>query len=253
MELAAMLDLVVWITGAGSGVGAATAEVLAKAGASLILSDRNEERVVALAENLRRWAPLVVPSVGDLRDKAIVKQACDLIEQRAGKLDVLVNCVGYNIPNRRWDVLDDESIANLIQTNLFAPFYCTRAALSLMRPRKKGLLIHISSTDGLRVGNVGGPAYSVSKHGIVAMSHSVNLEERENGIRSCVICPGGINTGFLDHRSNPPSAAERGYLLEPINLAETIAFIVRQPLHVCFDQITITPRKLMLQSKQEEV
>ena len=231
----------VWITGAGSGVGAAAAQLFAQQGARLFLSDRQADRVAALRDKLAADASQIDISVGDLRDKEVAAAAGALIAEAGGRLDLLVNCVGYNVARRHWADLDLAEVDAVVQTNLLAPFYCAKVALRFMRAQRAGRLIHISSTDGLRVGTVGGPAYSSSKHGLVALSHSINLEESGAAISSCVICPGGIDTEFLQHRAEPPGAAMRAKLLQAQDVARVIGFVAAQPDHVRIEQIVMTP------------
>ena len=84
-------------------------------------------------------------------------------------------------------------------------------------------------------------AYTAAKHGVVAMSHTINLEEHRNGIRSCVLCPGGIDTEILAQRPNPPTPEQRAQLLKPEDLADLIRYIACLPRHVRIDEVTITP------------
>jgi NAD(P)-dependent dehydrogenase (short-subunit alcohol dehydrogenase family) len=234
---------VVWITGAGGGMGEATARRLAGAGANLVLNDLRAEALQRVAADLSGAGVAVDTFDGDLRDPATSRRTGELIAERHGRLDMLVNCAGFNVPNRRWSQLTPEDASAVIRTNLDALFHTTIVALPFMRARKSGLLVHIASTDGWRVGMTGGPAYSASKHGVVAMSHTINLEEAANGIRSCVICPGGADTGFLDQRDTPPTAEQRARLLRPADIADLIHYIAGAPAHIRFDEVVITPLK----------
>ena len=192
-------------------------------------------------DRLETSASKIHASVGDLRDNETARRTGALIAEKLGRLDVLVNCAGYNVRDRGWATLSAEGIDAVLATNLAAPFYCVAVALPFMRVRQAGLLIHICSTDGLRVGTVGGAAYSASKHGLFAMSQSINLEEAVNGIRSCVICPGGIDTGFLNHREIPPTPERRAKLLRPEDVADVIHYVASTPSSVRIDQVTVTP------------
>ena len=234
-------DRVVWITGSSSGMGEATARLFAAAGATLVLSDINAERVNAVARSIRELGGEAHALAGDLRDPETSRHVGAFIAERfGGRLDMLVNAAGFNIPDRKWEQLRAESLDAVIGVNLLAPFYCATVALPLMRARKSGLLVHIASTDGLRVGVVGGPAYTASKHGLVAMSQSINLEEARNGIRSSVVCPGGVDTGFLDHRASPPPPETRARYLRPGDVADVIAYIAGTPANVRLDQVVVT-------------
>jgi NAD(P)-dependent dehydrogenase (short-subunit alcohol dehydrogenase family) len=232
---------VIWITGAASGMGEATATRFAAEGARLILTDIHAERLRAVADRLAATGAEATPVACDLRDPASAGRVAELIRSRDGRLDMLVNCAGFNVAERRWSELKPEGAAAVIETNLTALFYTVGAALPFMRARRSGLLTHISSTDGWRVGMTGGPAYSASKHGVVAMSHTINLEEAANGIRSCVICPGGVDTRFLDQRQSPPTAEQRERLLRPADIADLIFYVASAPPYVRFDQVVITP------------
>ena len=241
MQQKPFVGKVVWVTGAGGGVGQATARMFAAGGATLVLNDRNEDRIAPFAREITTQDNKVIISAGDLRDPATAERTAQIVDAQLGRLDILVNCAGFNVANRRWGDVTPQAVDSIIETNLSAAFYCVTAAMPMMRRQGAGLLIHIASTDGIRMGTTGGPAYSASKHGLVAMSHSVNLEEAVNGLRSCVICPGGVDTPFLEHRANPPSAERRAVLLRPGDVAEAIRYVVSTPTSVRIDQITITP------------
>ena len=241
MQQKPFVGKVVWVTGAGGGVGQATARMFAAGGANLVLNDRNEDRIAPFAREITTQDNKVIISAGDLRDPATAERTAQIVDAQLGRLDILVNCAGFNVANRRWGDVTPQAVDSVIETNLSAAFYCVTAAMPMMRRQGAGLLIHIASTDGIRMGTTGGPAYSASKHGLVAMSHSVNLEEAVNGLRSCVICPGGIDTPFLEHRANPPSAERRAILLRPSDVAEAIRYVASTPTSVRIDQITITP------------
>lgn len=234
-------DHVIWITGAGSGMGEATAMRFAACGSSLVLSDVNADRLAGVVARIAATGVKVDAQPGDLRNAETAKATGAFLGDRHGRLDMLVNCAGFNVAARRWSELTPDGVKGVLETNLAALFYTTAVALPFMRARKSGLLVHISSTDGWRVGMTGGPAYSASKHGVGAMSHTINLEEAANGIRSCVICPGGVDTNFLNQRAAPPSSEQREKLLRPSDIADLIHYVAAAPKYVRFDQVVITP------------
>jgi NADP-dependent 3-hydroxy acid dehydrogenase YdfG len=232
---------VVWVTGAGSGIGEATAELLAGEGATIVLSGRRKDRLDAVARRITAAGGTAHVQVGDLGLAETSAATGAFIASRLGRLDILVNNAGHNIPDRFWAVLTPPRIDEMIAANLKAPFYCVTVALPLMRARKSGLLIHVSSVDGLQFSMVGGPSYAAAKHGVVAISHTINLEEARNGIRSCVVCPGGVDTEILSKRTQPPTAEQRTRLLRPGEVADLIRYVACLPPTVRIDQVTITP------------
>jgi NAD(P)-dependent dehydrogenase (short-subunit alcohol dehydrogenase family) len=157
-----------------------------------------------------------------------------------GRLDILVNNAGLNIRDRHWAVLGPAGVADVVQGNLSAAFYCVTVALPLMRPGG-GVLIHTASMAGRFIGGPGGPAYTAAKHGVVAMSHSINMEECMNGIRSTVICPGEVATPILDQRPVPVDAETRARMLQPEDCADLVLYVACLPPHVCLNEVLITP------------
>jgi NAD(P)-dependent dehydrogenase (short-subunit alcohol dehydrogenase family) len=232
---------VAWVTGGGSGIGEAAALLLAGEGATVVLSGRRAERLDAVARRITDAGGAAHVQPGDLGDPATSAATGAVIADKLGRLDLLVNNAGLNIPDRTWAVLTPERIDEMIAANLKAPFYCATIALPLMRARKSGLLIHISSIDGLQVSKFSGASYAASKHGVVALSHSINLEEARNGIRSCVICPGGVDTEILSKRIEPPTEEQRSRLLRPGDVADLIRYVACLPPTIRIDQVTMTP------------
>ena len=91
------------------------------------------------------------------------------------------------------------------------------------------------------VAAIGNGAYTAAKHGVVAMSHSINLEECGNGIRSTVVCPGEVATPILEKRPVPVTAADRARMVQPDDCGELMLFLARLPAHVCINDLTISP------------
>jgi NAD(P)-dependent dehydrogenase (short-subunit alcohol dehydrogenase family) len=169
--------------------------------------------------------------------EAVAKRIAD----EHGRCDILVNSAGINVRNRKWADVDAPGFDSVIDANLSGPFYATAAVLPMMRRQKSGLIIQISSWAGVYVSPLTGPAYSVSKHGLVALSESLNQEECINGIRSCCICPGEVATPILDKRPVPVSDADKARMLQADDLGETILFVACMPAHVCLNEILISP------------
>ena len=232
---------VAWVTGAGSGIGEAAALLLAKEGAAVVLTGRRPEPLQAVAARIRETGGTAHPQPGDLMDASQVRRIGAFIESTLGRLDLLVNNAGLNITERSWAQLTPEGAALLINGNLTSAYHCVIAALPLMRARRDGVMIHTSSMAGRNVSPMSGTGYTASKHGVVAMSHSINMEECQNGIRSCVILPGEVATPILDKRPNPVSAEERARMLQPEDVADLILTVATSPARVCVNEIQVSP------------
>ena len=129
----------------------------------------------------------------------------------------------------------------MINGNLAAAAQCVTVALPIMRQRRDGLIIHTASMAGRFIGGFPGPLYTAAKHGIVAMSHSINMQECVNGIRSCVFLPGEVATAILDKRPNPVSAEERARMVQPQDCAELILYIALLPPRLVMNEVMLSP------------
>ena len=234
---------ITWVTGAGSGIGEAAALMLAREGATVVLSGRRREPLEDVKRRIESAGGTATAMPGDLTDSSTVEAIGAEIARQFGRLDILVNNAGVNIQDRNWDRLTPEGIDTLLRGNLTAAIYCARVALNLMRPKRSGSLIHTASTAGRLFGSVGGVIYSAAKHGVVAISHDINVTEGKNGIRSCVICPGEVDTPILVNRPQPVSAEARAKLLTADDVADVIRYVACLPNRVRIDDIMMTPTR----------
>jgi NADP-dependent 3-hydroxy acid dehydrogenase YdfG len=129
----------------------------------------------------------------------------------------------------------------VVDGNLRGAMYSIAAVLPTMRAQKDGVIVTISSMAGRVIGALSGPAYVAAKHGVTAMSHSVNIEECVNGIRCTSICPGEVDTPILVNRPQPLPQHEIDRMLKPEDVAEAVSWVARQPRHVCIGEMWITP------------
>lgn len=232
---------VAWVTGAGSGIGEAAAVAFAKAGVRLGLTGRRREALEATAALVEEVGGKAVVAPADMSRAEEVERAWEAVRSAYGRCDILVNSAGLNVQKRSWREIDTAGLDAVIGADLNGPFYASRAVLPTMRAQRGGLIIQISSWAGRYVSKLTGPAYSAAKHGLVALSESLNQEECGNGIRSCCICPGEVATPILDKRPVPVTAEDKARMLQSEDLAETMLFVARLPASVCVNEILISP------------
>jgi NADP-dependent 3-hydroxy acid dehydrogenase YdfG len=232
---------VAWVTGAGSGMGLSGAQQLAAAGATIIMSGRRADVLESEAGSIRKAGGKAEVEALDVSNAKAVQGAAQSILARHGKLDILVNSAGLNNAQRYWRDQTVESWDQVIHINLDGTFYCTRVVLPSMRARKDGLVINISSWAGKYTLAMAGAAYNSSKHAVVSLTETINMEEGANGIRACAICPAEVATPILDRRPVPPSPEDRARMLQADDLGKTILWIAEQPAHICINEITISP------------
>jgi|APSaa5957512622_1039677.scaffolds.fasta_scaffold04101_5 NAD(P)-dependent dehydrogenase (short-subunit alcohol dehydrogenase family) len=233
-------EQVVVVTGASSGIGRAIARGFAEGEAKVVFVGQNRERLEEAVEGLPEER--VKCCSCDVADREAVNEMMREIEADWGAVDVLVNNAGINTPKRSVAEVAPEDWDRTVAINLTGPFNMVRAALPGMREKGGGLIINVASIAGLRAGKVAGAAYAASKHGLVSLNHSLNEEEKENGIRACVICPGEVETPILDKRPVPVSAEHRACILQPEDVAAAALFVASLPPRVCVAELVITPR-----------
>ena len=232
---------IAWVTGAGTGMGLAGAQHLAAAGATVVMSGRRGDVLEREAADIRKTGGKAEVEPLDVSDAASAQRVMGAILGRHGKLDILVNSAGLNTPKRSWRDVTVEGWNEVIRVNLDGTFYCVHAALPSMRARKDGLLINIASWAGKYTLAMAGAAYNGSKHAVVALTETLNMEECVNGIRACALCPAEVATPILDRRPIPPSPEERARMLQGDDIGRAIRWVAEQPPHVCVNEITISP------------
>jgi NADP-dependent 3-hydroxy acid dehydrogenase YdfG len=227
---------VAWITGGGSGIGLAGGIELAKAGARVIISGRSEATLKEALKKVKAEAMAL-----DVGDKAQVAKVAAEIQKRHGRIDILVNSAGINLPQRNFRNVSAEGWDQIVAINLSGMFYCVHAVLPGMRERKDGLIINVSSWAGRYASTLTGPGYNATKHAVIALTESINLEECANGIRATSILPGEAATPILEKRPVPPPPEVRAKMLQPEDLGRTIHFIASLPARACVNEIIVTP------------
>lgn len=239
-------DKVVWITGAGTGIGRAAAQMYAREGATLALMGRRENVLADVLGEVQAAGGKGEAVPLDVADRGAVDRTAERLLGQWGRVDILVNNAGVNVPKRRLADLSPEDWDLVVTVNLTGAYNMVRAVLPPMRKQGGGLIVNVSSMAGKQVSGLSGTAYAASKHGMNALNGGINSEEWRHGIRATVICPGEVNTEILDKRPIPVDPADRERLIHPDDLAEAIRFV--SALH---PRTTITEMLVMPTHKRQ--
>lgn len=229
------------ITGAGSGVGRATALQLVADGWNVALIGRRSD---ALAETItlagvRRNQLRAYPcDIGDA--SAVARVGLEILSQ-LGEVEVLVNAAGTNVPIRALEVLSLDDYHSMMNSNLNGAYYCTQAFLPGMRARGSGTIVNVVSEAGKQASPKAGPAYVISKFGMAGLTQSINAEERSRGVRACAIFPGDIDTPLLDKRPVVPDATARSRMMMPEDIAECVVHCIRLPSRIIVEEMIVRP------------
>ena len=233
-------DKVVIITGASSGIGAATARAMAPLGCRLVLVARSAEKLEALAAELKTET-LVRPT--DVADAAAVKVMVDHAVERFGRVDVMFANAGVYFPGQ-FHVTEPAAFAKLLEINVTGVLNCAHAVLPLMMEQGSGDLLVTSSIAGhseLR----DEPIYSPSKHAIQAFVHTVRRQVASRGVRVGEVAPGSVATELWDITDQAEidrlTDQERQYVRAE-DVARVVLFMLSQPPYVTIRDVVILPQ-----------
>jgi len=227
----------VLITGAGSGIGQAIALKFSEEGAQLVLWGRRK----SLLEKIQHQIGDAVIASCDVSERADIRSAYEKLEEVYEGIDILVNNAGINTNPRSVADVEPNDWDYTLAVNLSGVFNVTRMVLPYMRCNKSGLIINISSIAGLRASSIAGAAYSASKHGLIALTNSLNEEEVGYGIRSCALCPGEVETPILGKRVETVGSERRALMLQPNDVADAAVFVAKLPARACVPLMVIKP------------
>lgn len=221
-------DRVFLITGASTGIGAATARLAAEAGYRLVLSARSTDKLQSLSEALG-GAERALPVACDVTEWDQVEALAQETLDTFGQIDVVFANAGFGAA-RGFTKETPEHWKSMVLTNVLGPAYTIRATIDALRA-SKGHLLLTSSVAGRRA--LPGSLYSSTKHAVTAMAESARQELNDSGVRVTSIEPGMVDTPFFDNR---PSNA-----LEAEDIARAVMYAVAQPAHVDINEILIRP------------
>ena len=234
---------VVLVVGASSGIGRETAAMFARDGAFVMASARREDRLQALQDELAKEGLTIAISSADASKVEEMAQLAESTLGAFGHIDILVYATGTNTPDRALKRLNEDIWDMILSVNLNGAYYITQAVLPQMRERRGGHLIYISSISGL-VPDVSGAAYQAAKRGMLGLAHAIRVEEKENGIRACVICPGLVNTEILEKRPVKPSPEMLAKALRPEDVAEAVLAVAKLSARAVVPEMQLMPTYL---------
>jgi NADP-dependent 3-hydroxy acid dehydrogenase YdfG len=238
------------VTGASSGIGEATARVLAGRGAAVALMARRTDRLEELAERIAKEGGRALVVGGDVTDRAEAREAVDRTVSELGRLDTLVNNAGVMLlgpaadaPLGEWE--------HMVSLNLMGLLYVTHAAIPhLLRavddsPRQVADLVNISSVAG-RVARSGSGVYNLTKWGVGAFTESLRQEFSGRHLRASVVEPGAVKTELTNHlrdeiRQQTLQRLASVELLEADDIADAVAYIVTRPRRVAINELLVRP------------
>jgi NADP-dependent 3-hydroxy acid dehydrogenase YdfG len=234
---------VIAITGASSGIGAATARLLAARGAKVVLGARRLDRLEALANEITAAGGEVVYARTDVSQRADVTALIQLACEHYGKLDVLINNAGIGLISAL-DELRVEDWEAMIDVNIKGVLYGIAAALPVFRQQEFGHFVNVLSTSGLRIVPLQS-VYAGTKNAVRAISEGLRQEAGDK-LRVTIISPGFVHTDFADSMTNLEVkaqiiAARDKMAISPDAIARAIAFAIEQPADVDVGELVVRP------------
>ncbi|MDP4098283.1 SDR family oxidoreductase [Paenibacillus sp. P96] len=238
---------VVIITGASSGIGEATAKLLAQNGAKVVLAARREERLHAIVNEIKQDGGEAVSVKADVVSAEDMQNLAKFTLSVHGRIDVLVNNAGV-MPSSRLSELRVEEWDQMIDVNIKGVLYGIAAVLPTMREQQSGQIINLSSTSGYQVSPTSA-VYAATKFAVRAISEGLRLEESSTShIRSTVIAPGLTNTELFDSITSPEVQTIANQLsgkgISPYSIARAIAFAINEPDDTLISEIMVRPTAL---------
>lgn len=251
------LDLtgrVALVTGASSGIGAATASVLADLGAIVALGyHQNEEGANQVLDQIMKEGGKALAICADMRRAADISSLVKRATDELGPIDILVNNAGSLVQRQAIRELTQERWSEIINLNLTSVMLCSQAVATSMIERKRGAIINIVSIAGRTGGGPGAAAYSVAKGGLITFTKSLAKELAPHGVRVNAISPGVIDTPFHQVFSTPEmirnfvTTIPLGRLGTPLECAKVIAFLASDASsYIVGETIEVNGGQLML-------
>jgi 3-oxoacyl-[acyl-carrier protein] reductase len=235
-SVAPLANQVAVVTGAARGIGEAIAVRLARMGAAVLLTARDQRRLAEVKVEIEQQGGKAFVMPCDLTDAKAVTALGERVGREHGRCDILVNNAGVGVPRKPLIELPVEEWDEMMHTNLRGPYLMIRSFAPFMIAANYGHIINISSLAGKNP-LPGGAAYSASKWGLNGLTYSVAEELRQYNVRASVIAPGSVNTQFGDANSTK----NRGRMIQPDDVAQVVAMLVTQSDTSFVSEILLRP------------
>ena len=238
-----------WVSGGGSGIGAAAARLLADEGANVAVVDLNADRAEAVAASIRVAGGVAIALAADVAAEDAVRASIAATASRFGGLDTLVNCAGI-VHVRRLDEYDAADWDRLMGVNLKGVFLAVKHGLPLLRRASRSYVVNVGSISSF-VGQGGTPAYTASKHAVLGLTRSIALDYADIGMRCNCVCPGITDTPMLrehlDRAPDPEATLAKRLDRVPLGVALSPEEVARSILYLaCEDSVGITGTSLVV-------
>lgn len=247
MAQSLLADKIVLITGASSGIGEATARMLAADGAHVVLAARRLDRLQAISDEITSGGGKVTVFEADVSDEAACRKLVEDAERECGPVDVLVNNAGVMLLGPVKDAPTEEW-RTMVEVNLLGLLYMTHAILPSFYSRKRGHIVNVSSVAG-RTATAGSAVYNATKWGVNAFTEALRHElvQDKSGVRTTLIEPGAVVTELVSHNREEVQATVKSRYagvskrLEADDIARSIVYAIGQPQHVNVNEILVRP------------
>ncbi|HVQ77731.1 MAG TPA: SDR family oxidoreductase [Candidatus Binatia bacterium] len=240
------------VTGGGTGIGKATAEMLVAEGARVVIAGRRtpplEDVVAGIAgAGGRAWA-----RAADIERREEAEDLVRWTTAEVGPVSILINNAGHSsrVRNLRW--ITQEEWEGVLAVNLTAVYVLTQAVLPGMLERGHGTIVAVASLAALRPGLLSGAPYGAAKAGVRNLMSYLHNTFRNQGIRATTVLPAEVDTPILDKRPRPPDAAERASMMQAEDVARAILLCCTLPARTVIEEIVMSPTRLRDQSVDVE-
>ncbi|MDG2101128.1 MAG: SDR family NAD(P)-dependent oxidoreductase [Dehalococcoidales bacterium] len=229
------------LTGAGSGIGRVTAQMLGEMGANVFVVGRRENLLKEAVSEIENAGGKGAYLSADLEDGDSAANVAHEAIKAFGNIHHLVNNAGHSSKVRSMRYVKQDDWQSVFNVNVEGVYRLTQAVLPNMIDNGGGTIVTVSSMAALSPGLMGGAPYSSAKAAVAAMMTALREEVSEYGIRSCTVYPAEVDTPILDNRPLPPDAKARSTMMQPEDIAEAILLCMRMPHRTNINDIVIRP------------